>query len=81
MPKRTIELLKFLSDAGFSDEDLRIIHHKPEITIKQHLEYCEGIEKFMNEDSKNVMVRDRLETIMREYERGGFTEPSKQGDF
>jgi hypothetical protein len=80
MPKRTIELSDQLSALGFSDHDLRVVHHMAGATIKTHRHYCQGVAVFKPSDT-NQKVRERLERILVSFNAGRFSKPAKPGVF
>lgn len=60
-PKKTIELLNELEEAGISNEQFRIVHFKPGETIDSHRNYCESlVTNTFNEGSRNAVVCRRL---------------------
>jgi len=65
-PSKAVELLNKLELLGFNDEQLRIIHRKPEEgdegTICTHRDYCLSRKNF-NEGSRNEIVCKRLSFI------------------
>ncbi len=81
MPQRTIALLERLADAGFKDQDFRIIHHMPGITIKAHLAYCTKTGTFHGDGGTNALVRERLALVTSAYYCGGFSIPARPGVF
>jgi len=83
MPQRSIALLERLEAAGFTDDDFRIIHHMPHITIRAHIDYCSKSRtgSFAGDSSTNTLVRQRLVLVAGAFFGGGFEEPARSGVF
>jgi len=70
MPKRTIALIDELIRLGFTNEDFRVIHHMDRATLAAMRSYCLRLDAFQA-GSKNELVREKLEFILREFKVQG----------
>ena len=79
-PRKSLELLKALQAAGFTDDAFSVIHHHtPPMTMEAHGRYC----AMLAEDGDNFktinnrLVQQRLEMILTMYRSAGFSSGSK----
>lgn len=74
-PKKSLELLRALTELGFTDEAFTQLHHSrlknQKALISAHRHYCEKIESFQG-DGQNERVQRRLELVLTAYRAGGF---------
>ena len=74
-PKRSLELLRALSELGFTDEAFARLHHfrvtNQRALISAHRHYCEKTRGF-RPGGENDRVQQRLEMVLRAYRSGGF---------
>ena len=63
-PKDTVDLLNILEKRGFNNEQLRIVHFKPDETITTHRNYAMSISSF-NKNGRNHTVCKRLKFIAK----------------
>lgn len=74
-PKKSLELLRMLTELGFTDEAFSQLHHfrlkNRKALISAHRHYCKKIESFQG-DGENQRVQRRLELVLGAYRGGGF---------
>jgi len=74
-PKKSLELLRSLSELGFTDEAFAHLHHfrltDKKALISAHRYYCEKILVFQP-GGENELVQQRLSMVLRAYRSGGF---------
>ncbi|MGA2262080.1 MAG: hypothetical protein ABSH28_11655 [Acidobacteriota bacterium] len=74
-PKKSLELLRTLTELGFTDEAFARLHHfrlkDRKALISAHQRYCQKIESFQG-DGENERVQRRLELVLNAYRAGGF---------
>ena len=74
-PKKSLELLRALTDLGFTDEAFAHLHHfrltNKKALISAHRYYCEKILVFQP-GGENELVQQRLDLVLRAYRSGGF---------
>ncbi len=71
MPQRTLDLLDRLETLGFSNDHLSLIHEYGRITIRELRTYCKKT-RFFRPKGVNARLRERLETVWRRYQEGGY---------
>lgn len=71
-PERTIELLDRLEPLGYDNAVHKMLHHKPDDTIKTHRRYCRRGVKTFQPDSNNHRFQRRLALVLGAYEGGSF---------
>jgi hypothetical protein len=79
MPQNTFRILSELESLGFTDADLRIIHHKADVTIRGHLAYCEKTSEFRG--VTNMRVQDRLRHVLKAFRDANLPSPAASGVF
>ncbi len=74
-PKKSLEMLRALTELGFTDEAFTQLHHyrlkNQKALISSHRDYCEKRESFQD-DGQNERVQRRLELVLTAYRAGGF---------
>lgn len=74
-PKKSLELLRTLTELGLTDEAFARLHHfrlkNRKAFISAHRHYCEKIESFQD-DGENERVQRRLQLVLDAYQGGGF---------
>ena len=74
-PKKSLDLLRALTELGFTDDAFSQLHHfrlkNRKALISEHRHYCEMTESFQDE-GENERVQRRLELVLNGYRVGGF---------
>lgn len=79
MPKESIQIINFLINAGMTDREFQVIHHKEGITIKSHIAYCENVDSFQTSSMSNLQVKERLTALKKLIQCNVFSTPVKKG--